>query len=140
MAVEDGTMSAQISRPIGSIAFVSTLLASGFGVSLLTGTARAADCLAAPNSPAPQNSHWYYRIDRSQQRKCWYLHAADGLSRHVAERTASAASPANSVPAASYSLASFKEFMTHRGNANLSDKDIEKLYAQFLEWDGHANN
>lgn len=36
--------------------------------------ARAAnDCIAAPNSEAPQGSHWYYRIDRVKQRKCWYF-------------------------------------------------------------------
>jgi hypothetical protein len=134
-------MSAQISRPIGSIAFVSVLLASGFGVSLPTSTAHAADCLPAPNSPSPQNSHWYYRTDRSQQRQCWYLRAADGPSQQVPEQTASGAPPANSVRAASsFSLASFKEFMTHRGSTNLSDKDVEKLYAEFLVWNSHANN
>ena len=38
-------------------------------------TARADDCLAAPNSPAPQGSHWYYRLDWATQRKCWYVRA-----------------------------------------------------------------
>jgi hypothetical protein len=41
---------------------------------LQSGSARAADnCIAAPNSESPQGSHWYYRIDRVKQRKCWYL-------------------------------------------------------------------
>jgi hypothetical protein len=31
------------------------------------------DCAAAPKSPPPQGSHWYYRTDRASQRKCWYL-------------------------------------------------------------------
>ena len=40
---------------------------------LPNGSARAADeCVAAPNSQAPQGSHWYYRIDHENQRKCWY--------------------------------------------------------------------
>jgi hypothetical protein len=34
------------------------------------------------------------------------------------------------------SFASFKEFMAQRGGANLSDHDLEKLYAEFLEWNG----
>jgi hypothetical protein len=38
------------------------------------GSARATDdCIEAPNSQPPQGSHWYYRTDRVNQRKCWYL-------------------------------------------------------------------
>ena len=37
-------------------------------------SARAEEnCLPAPNAPAPQGSHWYYRTDPVKQRKCWYL-------------------------------------------------------------------
>jgi hypothetical protein len=36
--------------------------------------ARAADeCQAAPKGSAPQGSRWYYRTDRTTQRKCWFL-------------------------------------------------------------------
>jgi hypothetical protein len=35
--------------------------------------AHAADCLAAPKAPPPAGSHWYYRVDRANHRKCWYL-------------------------------------------------------------------
>ena len=66
-------MLGQVPRPIGSIALVATLVVSGVGVTVPAGTARAADCLTAPNSAAPQRSHWYYRIDRANERKCWYL-------------------------------------------------------------------
>jgi hypothetical protein len=60
-------------------------------------------------------------------------------SQQLAEQAAGGAP--QSVPAASpYSLAMFKDFMAHRGSANLSDKDVEKLYAEFLEWNSHANN
>jgi hypothetical protein len=33
----------------------------------------ADECLATPNSPSPPGSHWYYRLERPSQRKCWYL-------------------------------------------------------------------
>jgi hypothetical protein len=33
----------------------------------------AVTCLTAPNKPAPQGSHWYYRLERPSQRKCWRL-------------------------------------------------------------------
>ena len=68
----------QIPRSIGSIALVATPLVwwcAGFGVP--TNTARADDCLPAPNSPAPVGSHWYFRTDRAKQHNCWYLHAPD---------------------------------------------------------------
>jgi len=33
----------------------------------------ADDCLTKPNAAPPQGKHWYYRIDRITQRKCWFL-------------------------------------------------------------------
>src|ERR1700720_1879349 len=76
VAVE-GIMSGQIPRPFASIALVATLLISGVGVTAPPTTARADDCLTAPNSPAPQGSHWYYRSNRATKRKCWYVRAPD---------------------------------------------------------------
>jgi hypothetical protein len=58
---------------------------------------RAADeCLAAPNSPAPPGSHWYYRSERSTQHKCWYVRQEDrqdqsGSSKVQQAETSSAA-------------------------------------------------
>jgi hypothetical protein len=63
-------MSGEIPRPLRSIALVAAVLMSGAGVTV---PARAADCLAAPNSPAPQGSHWYYRLNWATQHKCWYV-------------------------------------------------------------------
>jgi hypothetical protein len=31
------------------------------------------DCVAAPDGPAAQGAHWYYRIDRATKRHCWYV-------------------------------------------------------------------
>jgi hypothetical protein len=33
------------------------------------------DCLSAPKGDAPAGNHWYYRIDHSTKRHCWYLRA-----------------------------------------------------------------
>lgn len=126
---KDVIMSVRIPRSIGSIAFIFALLVSTFGASPRAGTADAADCLEAPNSAAPENSHWYYRTDRATQRKCWYLRSTDQPVQQEVLRTAQAAPTANA-----YSLASFKDFIARRGNANLSDADVKQLYAQFLEW------
>ncbi len=79
-------------KPVEWIALVGTLLLSGVGVTVPTNTARADNCLAAPNSPAPQESHWYYRLDRATQRKCWYV-------RVVGQPVQQAALPATVGPA-----------------------------------------
>jgi len=135
-------MSGQIPRPIGSIALISTLLVSGLGVSVPANIARGADCVTAPNSSAPQNSHWYYRTDRAKQRKCWSLRVADRPSQQGAVQTGREAPPAKSLqsmPAANQrSLTSFKDFMAYHGGDNLSEKDLEKLFAEFLEWSRHT--
>lgn len=128
-------MAAQIRLPIGSIAVVSAFLVSILGVFGSAGTARAADCLAAPDSSAPPTGHWYYRTDRTTQRKCWYLHGVNGAPQQEAVKTTRSASAA-----ATYSLGDFKDFMAQRGNANLSDKDVEQLYAEFLEWQRRPGN
>jgi len=65
-------MPIRISSPI---AIAAAFVIWAIGLDLQADAARANDCLAAPNASAPQGQHWYYRIDRSSHRKCWYLHA-----------------------------------------------------------------
>ena len=49
--------------------------------------ASAADeCLAGPNKESPAGHHWYYRVDRSTKRHCWYL-GERGAYSHVARST-----------------------------------------------------
>jgi hypothetical protein len=129
------TMSAQIPRPIGTIAFASALL--GFVIGVPINTAFAVDCLSAPDSSTPPNSHWYYRTDRTQQRQCWHLRADGQSPEQGAGQIVPEAPPAKSsqtMSAAPYSLARFKDFMAQHGRAKLSEQEIEKLYAEFLEW------
>jgi TRAP-type uncharacterized transport system substrate-binding protein len=38
------------------------------------------------------------------------------------------------------SLSRFKDFMAQQGHANMSQEELEKLYAQFLEWNRRAKN
>jgi hypothetical protein len=92
-------MSGQTRRPTGSLALVATVLMWGVGIGAPTNTARADDCLTAPNSPAPEGSHWYYHIDRATQRKCWYVRATDQPAQQAAAPAASNASAATPTPA-----------------------------------------
>jgi hypothetical protein len=68
---------------------VPIILAASVGaISFSATTGDAADeCLSGPRGTAPQGSHWYYRVDRSTGRHCWYLGAAGQRVRSVSERT-----------------------------------------------------
>jgi hypothetical protein len=68
------------------VLFVRAALASLVAAVVLTtplgGVARATDgCLSQPKLGGPQGSHWYYRVDRTNNRRCWYL-GAQGLRVH----------------------------------------------------------
>jgi hypothetical protein len=61
-------------------------------------------CLAKPNAPAPDGSHWYYRLERGSGRHCWYVRAQDGSAEAKADHgeraaTRSLAPPPNRIAA-----------------------------------------
>lgn len=51
----------------------------------------SADCLAKPNAPAPQGSHWYYHIDRPSGRHCWYQRPLNAAQNETAQPRSAAA-------------------------------------------------
>jgi hypothetical protein len=62
---------------------LAALLASVVSTDIACVAARAADdCLNEPKHQTPPGGHWYYRIERPSQRKCWYL-ADEG--QHVSQ-------------------------------------------------------
>jgi hypothetical protein len=90
-----GIMAGQTRRPMASLALLAVL---AFGSGIPTNAARADDCLTAPDSPAPEGSHWYYHVDRATQHKCWHVRVTD---QPAEQTTAPAASDASAVvPAA----------------------------------------
>jgi hypothetical protein len=66
-------MSGQVGRFVSWTALV--VLVSGANLAMPADSARADDCRAAPNSPAPAGTHWFYRLEWATQRKCWYVRA-----------------------------------------------------------------
>jgi hypothetical protein len=70
----------------GSILVVATLALAVLSAGVPTSSARAEDCLASPNSPAPDGSWWYYRLDWPAHRKCWYLRAIGTPAQQTPER------------------------------------------------------
>jgi len=57
--------------------FVPAVSTGLFVAVIVLGANRSAvaadDCLAAPNRPPAPGGHWYYHLDRGNDRKCWYL-------------------------------------------------------------------
>jgi hypothetical protein len=41
----------------------------------------ADECRTRPGTSAPSGLHWYYRVDQTNNRHCWYLHA-QGMQTH----------------------------------------------------------
>jgi hypothetical protein len=71
-------VSPEIHMPGRTAKFVSAIFVSILaGIPLATvshgATPAADDCLSGPKDPAPNGSHWYYRIDHATKRHCWYL-------------------------------------------------------------------
>jgi hypothetical protein len=60
----------------------------------------AETCIAAPTQPAPQGSHWYYRLERATQRKCWRLVKLDQQPQSAAKQVAPQGEPADEADAA----------------------------------------
>jgi TRAP-type uncharacterized transport system substrate-binding protein len=79
----------------------------------------------------PRHPKWH-EVNISATLPGWKrFDAAQGwLEKHAQQ--ASADDPA--------SLAKFREFMTQRGYANLSQEELAKLYTQFQEWNHRAKN
>lgn len=113
-------MSGRNLSSLGSVAIVGTILLSGIFIEPGGNAAQADDCLTAPKSAGPAGSHWYYRLDRANQRKCWYLHA---LSRPAAQGATSQIATAAHV--ALENLATGSLISTSAGEKALSNPHIE---------------
>jgi len=53
---------------------ISLAAQSSFGETMM-------DCRASPQASAPRGMHWYYRVDRTNNRHCWFLSSA-GMYLH----------------------------------------------------------
>jgi len=126
--------------PVISAAAIGAALAIG------SGSAMAADCLTKPSRDAPSGQHWYYRLDRGTDRKCWYLHASvtgaaeapamEPQSAHTQRRQAApSAEPSRrqAAPARAAKLQQRQAAAPQRPAAR-SEADEAALYLEFLRW------
>jgi len=70
---------------IGLALIPAVILVSGQSI---LGEAKGDDCRAKPDGTAPAGLHWYYRVDRANDRHCWYLHE-QGMRVHSVGNPAS---------------------------------------------------
>jgi hypothetical protein len=84
---------------------IVALLAGVVSTSATCIAARAAnDCLSGPKHEAPPGRHWYYRIDRPNNRKCWFVgeegqHVSQTGSRQPLASPSPSALPPQTEPA-----------------------------------------
>lgn len=84
-------------RPINLVgALCMGALAAGLAIGPSRAT-RAADCLAEPDFRTPGPGHWFYRVDRATQKKCWYF-KRDAVERPNAASSAPAPLRGAAVP------------------------------------------
>jgi hypothetical protein len=68
---------------LASAALAVLVCALVLSVNSSSGQAAADNCLAKPNAAPPQGSHWYYRVDKVGNRRCWYLGPKDAKPRQA---------------------------------------------------------
>src|SRR5262245_58489614 len=83
--------------------FVPAILFMPLGTVLVTAQPSLAEpaadeCKTKPGSSAPPGSHWYYRINRTDQRRCWFLGPEGAKVRSQARETASNVSSPTRTP------------------------------------------
>jgi hypothetical protein len=83
--------------------FVPAILFMLLGTVLVTAQTSLAEpaadeCKTKPGSSAPPGSHWYYRINRTDQRRCWFLGPEGAKLRSQARETASNVSSPTRTP------------------------------------------
>src|SRR6516165_8884173 len=83
--------------------FVPAILFMPLGTVLVTAQTSLAEpaadeCKTKPGSSAPPGSHWYYRINRTDQRRCWFLGPEGAKVSSQARETASNGSSPKRTP------------------------------------------
>ena len=87
----------------------------------------AVECITEPNREPPEGSHWYYRVDRATDRKCWYLRALIQRTPDAATAPAAMTQRASTRPAVAPQIA-------RRSKPPMSESEEAALYLEFLRW------
>jgi len=77
---------------LGRNSLVVVVLAATIALTGESSFGETTECKASPGAAAPQGMHWYYRVDRTNNRHCWYLQSAGMEVRSHLSMTGSSAS------------------------------------------------
>jgi hypothetical protein len=127
---------------------VPAIVAGMIGAALALGAntaVAAAECLTEPNRDPPQGSHWFYRVDRTTDRRCWYLRAWTPPSSADPQRATPrppageavqrATPPLGESPVMQRTTARSMVGQTgQRARPPLSESDHAALFLEFLRW------
>jgi hypothetical protein len=84
-----------VDRLLGRKIGVFAVLAATISLTAQSSFSETTECRTGPGAPAPQGKHWYYRVDRTNNRHCWYLQsAAMQVRSHVPAKSNPESSPA----------------------------------------------
>jgi len=138
-------MRAVVCVPVIAAGMIGAALSFGAGTTLA-----AVECLTEPNRDPPEGSHWFYRVDRAADRRCWYLRAWSAApsaapaaeaqratARSPAGQAVQRSRPAESAPAAEAQRATVRSpagQTAQRARAPLSESDQAALFLEFLRW------
>lgn len=87
----------------------------------------AAECHDGPAGSTPAGYHWNYRLDRANERKCWYLKRISART----EKDASPRAPRSARPPDD-------DLPPH--SATQPTKEKETLFKEFLLWQRHQES
>jgi hypothetical protein len=77
-----------------SAIFASFLAGAPFTTASHSAASAADDCLSGPKDQTPQGRHWYYHIDHTTKRHCWYLaDEREPLSQTAAPNSSASVKP-----------------------------------------------
>jgi hypothetical protein len=104
-----------------SAIFVSILAGAPLATISHSETVAADNCLSGPKGETPAGSHWFYRVERSTKRHCWYLRQEDGrLSQAAPQNILPSAKPPSPPPerATQHSVANARAELSAQTNVN----------------------
>jgi hypothetical protein len=82
------------------------------------------DCLAKPNGPSAQGSHWFYRVQRPSGRHCWYQRPIDAARNAPAQPQAPAETAAPPRAAAAPASAPVSEASAAPGGVTADSESV----------------
>jgi hypothetical protein len=109
-----------VTRALFCLTLVSAGMTGGAFAAGANNASAADDCITESNLVPPKGSRWYYRIDRTTNRKCWYI--------------AASASGPTTPRKVHVSVHSDLGLTGRHGNRERSESEQAALFLEFLRW------